>query len=72
MNKLNYKINRKASSALIVYPCIREHVETQALLLLHSARHGTVLTGINQGKHYTALVSCDFKAFVGNVVLTQE
>ncbi len=72
MSKLHYKIAIATKSNLIQYPCIRQHVETQALFLLQSASHGTVLTGVNQGNQYYTLVSCDFKAFIGDVTLTQE
>ena len=69
---LSYKIEIKTRSALITYPCMRQHVETQAVFLLFSASKGTILTGLDQGKQYTCLTSCDFKTFVGDVTLTQE
>ena len=72
MSKLYYKVAIKPKSALITYPCIREHVSTQALFLLDSASHGTALTGIHQGTQYYSLLSCDFRVFVGDVTLTQE
>ena len=69
---LSYKITLKAKSALITYPCLRQHVETQGVFVLYSASHGTILTGVQQGKQYTTLTACDFKAFIGDVTLTQE